>query len=244
MSDAGLEHEFEQKMLPEGRIAIDGFLCLFDVSQVAHRPIERQVDYTACILLHLIKTKKPIVLVTTKNDEAYRPFVSEAERLVNRKELKERGAIPIVETSSHDNVNVEFAFLTLAYMIERTNKNRPKIIAYSDAARACREVMDVAREAYQCLVRLHVGDYKASWTAVAKKLQNDSDFVHFVELFGTEQAVKLFRKHVSFLKDEFVRGRQSMYLHRLEVTLRDILPDLSTISDRLVIICWLLVIIW
>ena len=151
---SGLEHEFEQKMLPDGRINIDGFLCLFDVSQVSNRPIERQVDYTFFILTQLIKTKKPVILVTTKNDEVYRPYVSEAEKLVNRKELREKGVIPIVETSAHENVNVELAFMTLAYAIDRSmTKNRSKIVSYADANRANREVMDVAREAYLCLIR-------------------------------------------------------------------------------------------
>ena len=53
-------------------------------------------------------SKKPVVLVTTKNDEGNEIFMREAERLVNRKEFK--GLIPLVETSSHENINVDQAF--------------------------------------------------------------------------------------------------------------------------------------
>ena len=35
-----------------------------------------------------MKSKKPIVLATTKNDEAFDGFVREAEKLVSRKEFK------------------------------------------------------------------------------------------------------------------------------------------------------------
>ena len=67
-----------------------------------------QVDTTAQILNSLLKTKKPIVVATTKNDEGNEIFSREAERLLNRKEYK--GIIPLVETSSHENINVDQAF--------------------------------------------------------------------------------------------------------------------------------------
>ena len=57
-------------MLPEGKLNVDGFLCIFDVSQVPNRSLERMVELTASILNNCVKTKRPVVLVTTKNDEA------------------------------------------------------------------------------------------------------------------------------------------------------------------------------
>ena len=84
----GIEKEYEQKLMPDGKMNVDGFICLFDVSMVPSRPIERQVDFVANILTNLVKTKKPIVLATTKNDEAFDGFVREAEKLISRKEFK------------------------------------------------------------------------------------------------------------------------------------------------------------
>ena len=155
----GLEHEFEQRLLPDGRITIDGFICVFDVSEVGHRPLARQVEHVQYILMHLAKTKKPVVLVTTKNDEQQRTYVQEAEHLVGRKDLRGAGPIPIVETSAHRNVNIEMAFMTLAHLIERgpsTGKNKPRIVSYAEAARARKEVDEVATEAYQSLIRAQV----------------------------------------------------------------------------------------
>jgi len=62
----GIEKEFDQRFLPEGRVSVDGFLCVFDVSLVPNRTLEKQVETTAQILNNIVKTKKPVVLVTTK----------------------------------------------------------------------------------------------------------------------------------------------------------------------------------
>ena len=75
-------------------------------------------------------------------------------------------------------------------------------------------------------------DYNCQWETVRRRLQADSDFIHYTELCGSSQADKLFRRHIVRLRDEFVRHRQNQHLRRLEIILRDILPDLSTIADR------------
>lgn len=61
----GIEKEYEQKVLPDGKINIDGFLCVFDVSVVPSRSLEKQVEMVTCILNNLIKTKKPVILVSS-----------------------------------------------------------------------------------------------------------------------------------------------------------------------------------
>ena len=66
----GIEKEYEQRVLPDGKLSVDGFLVVFDVSQVPNRSLDRMIDQTAAIMSNCAKTKKPVVLVTTKNDEA------------------------------------------------------------------------------------------------------------------------------------------------------------------------------
>lgn len=63
----GIEKEYEQKVLPDGKISIDGFLCLFDVSVVPGRSLEKQVEIITAILNNVVKTKKPVVLVSFIN---------------------------------------------------------------------------------------------------------------------------------------------------------------------------------
>ena len=212
-------------MLPEGKLSIDGFLCLFDVSVVHQRSFQHQVDHAMHLLQSLVRTKKPIVFVSTKNDAANEAFIREAEKIASKFK------IPVVETSAHQNINVEMAFLALAHNIDRT-KGRLKIIPYAEAARARKEVLDVALEAYQLLLRVQVMEYKALWIPVHRKLGQNADYNHFVDLFGTDKAKKLFREHVHQLRDEFLQHKQEQYLDHLRRVLKRILPDLATIADR------------
>ena len=75
-------------------------------------------------------------------------------------------------------------------------------------------------------------DYKTLWVPIHRRLQSNSDFIHFVELFGSDQASRLFRRHVNALREEFVKQKENWYLSQLDAILREILPDLNTISDR------------
>jgi Fe2+ transport system protein B len=211
---------------------VDGFICVLDVSLVQQRPLERQIDYTAHIITNLLKTKKPIVLITTKNDEAQENYVREVEKLLTRKEFR-NCTIPIVETSAHENVNIELAFLTLAQLIDKASgKARLKLTGYPEAARIQKELRDVAREAYLNLIRLHVTDHKALWTSVLCKIRQNDNYIHFQDLCGTDQARRLFQRHMIQLKEQYLHRRRDQYLEQLGNVLRELLPDLYTIADR------------
>ncbi|XP_069168250.1 rho GTPase-activating protein 190 isoform X23 [Procambarus clarkii] len=224
----GIEKEYEQRVLPDGKLNVDGFLCVFDVSQVPNRSLERQVELTASILNNCLKTKRPVVLVTTKNDEANEVYVKEAEKLASRKEFK--GNIPLVETSSHENVNIDCAFMTLAHLIDR-NRGRIRIVPFYEAARHRKEILDVATDAFQRLVRTHVLDYRSIWATTSKKLAQSPDFIHYVDLFGMDQAAKLFRRHVKKLKDEYLQRKVEAYMDMLPSILREFFPDLQSLED-------------
>ena len=73
--------------MPDGRVSVDGFLCVYDVSMVPNRSPEKQTEYCAHILNNILKTRpqKPCVIAATKCDEANEILVRELERLVNRK---------------------------------------------------------------------------------------------------------------------------------------------------------------
>ncbi|OWF54503.1 Rho GTPase-activating protein 190 [Mizuhopecten yessoensis] len=219
---------YEQKLMPEGKLNIDGFICCFDVSQVQQRSLEQQVEFVTLLLNGAIKTKKPVVMVTTKTDEANDRYVKEVERLLSKREYKNN--IPLVGTSAHENVNVEQAFLTLAHMIDKT-KTRPKIVQFTEAVRQRKELLDVATEAYRSLLRNNVIDPKAVWAPSRKKLEKESDFLHYIEHFGTDSARKLFRLHIKHLCDEQIRRRESHYLQKLPDVLQHFFPDLNTITE-------------
>lgn len=227
----GIEKEYEQKVLPDGKLNIDGFLCVFDVSVVPNRSIEKQVEIVANILNNLMKTKKPIVLVTTKNDDANEQYVKEAEKLVMRKEYK--GSILIIETSAHENINIDLAFMILAQLIDKT-KMRSKVIPFAEAARARKELLDASTESLQRLIRIHVTDYRALWSQASKKLAQHKEFSTFVELFGIDATQRLFRRHIKKLKDEQVAKKIQGYLDMLPDILHEICPDITNLINEYV----------
>lgn len=223
---------YEQKLMPDGKLNIDGFMVLFDVSSVHNRPIERQVEFVSNILQSLQKIRKPVVLATTKHDEAVERFCKEAVALVTRSKVN----IPIVETSALENINVELAFMTLAHLIDGT-KVRKKIIPFADAYRARKDVLEVATKAYKKLLNTQVTDPKALWTTWKKKFMKESDYIHYVDLFGTEQAMEHFRKHTKQLREEQLRRRELHYLDSLPSVLQHFFPSLDVISDKSWISC-------
>ena len=220
---------YSQVLMPEGKLNIDGFLCCFDVSRVPQRSIEKQVEFVAALLNNASKTKKPVVLATTKGDSSCPEYIKEVERLLNRKEFK--GNVSLVETSAHENINVEAAFLLLAHLIGKT-KPRHKILPFADARRQRHERFEVAKKAYIHLLRTCVSDPKAAWPTWRKRLEAESDFGHYVDLFGTEQARKEFRAHTKRLRDEQVRLREQRYLSLLPALLKLFLPTMECITER------------
>ncbi|XP_063220269.1 rho GTPase-activating protein 190 isoform X2 [Bacillus rossius redtenbacheri] len=225
----GIEKEYEQKVIPDGKMNIDGFLCVFDVSVVPGRSIEKQVEVVTTILNNLMKTKKPVVLVTTKNDDANESYVKEAEKIASRKEFK--GVIPVVETSAHENINVDLAFVTLAQLIDRT-KGRCKIVPYIEAAKARKELLESSTEAFHRLIRSQVTDHCAVWSYSSKKLAQHEEFVRYIELFGMDSCQRLFKRHVKKLKDEHLAKRIQCFMAVLPEVLQEMVPDLSALRDR------------
>ena len=224
-----MEDGYEQKLMPDGKVVIDGIICCFDVSPVPERPLEKQLDYAVVLLNNAVKTKKPVVLVTTKNDIGEMAWVREVEKILTRKEFK--SAIPLVETSAHENVNIETAFLLLAHMIDKS-KTKTKVIPFEEAMRSRKEIKDVAREAFKQLLRTKIIDHKTTWVLVKRKLEKESDYQHHVDLFGTDATRKLVKQHTVQLREDLIKRRQNLFLKRLPDVLSHFLPDLETIGDR------------
>lgn len=223
----GIEKEYEQRVLAEGRMVVDGFICVFDVSQVPNRALEKQVEFINTIIQNLLKTKKPIVLVTTKNDDANELYVREAEKICQRKEYK--GQIVMVETSSHEAINIDLGFILLAQMVEKT-KQRAKIITYQEAARTRKELLDQSSEAVTRLIRTQITDYHTLWSQGSKSLSHHKEWVEFLELFGQEAGQRIFRRHIKKLREENLSKRLGSYMETFSCALQDLIPDVNTLN--------------
>ena len=188
----GLEKEYEQRLMPDGRFNVDGFLLCFDVSMVPNRSVDRLVEVSAQIMQAAARVKRPLVIAATKCDEANEVLVRELERLVNRKELKCYN-VPVVETSAHENINVDQAFFALAQLVDKT-RGRSRIVSYMEAAHLRRELLDAVTEGYVCLLRQQVQDYGVLWPAALKKLTQFAEYQAYVDVFGRDSAQRLFRR--------------------------------------------------
>lgn len=226
----GIEKEYEQKVIPDGRLTIDGYICVFDVSPVPNRSVEKQVEYVHQIINIIMKNKKPVLLVTTKNDEANEMFVREAEKITQRKEYK--GSVFMVETSSHEAINIDVAFLLLAQIIDKV-KIRTKITTYSEASRSRKELLDSSTEAVSRLIRSQITDYHTTWSQGAKMLNVHKDWQEFLELFGQEAGQRIFRRHIKKLREENVSRRLQAYMDNFNAVLPDIVPDLNTVNNEI-----------
>ncbi|XP_022659460.1 rho GTPase-activating protein 190-like isoform X2 [Varroa destructor] len=226
----GIEKEYEQCLMPDGRLSVDGFVCVFDVSDVPGRSVERVVEYTATCLSQLIKTKKPIVLAATKCDEADDAMQRELDRLLSRKEFKSAN-IPLVETSAHNAVNVDTAFMVLAHLVDKARPGKLKVMSYQEALKCRQEMCDFAAEAYGALIRAQVNDYRTLWVTAAKRVQHCPEFKRYVEIYGKDAAKRTFVQHTKRLKEQYIDSRVQAYLRVLPDILLDLLPDLDAIKD-------------
>ncbi|EAT39017.1 AAEL009157-PA [Aedes aegypti] len=226
----GIEHEYEEIVLPEGRFLVDGFVCVFDVSVVPNRTVEKQVEFITQIINNILKNKKPVVLVTTKNDDSNELYIREAEKICARKEYK--GQIVMVETSAHESINVDLAFIVLAQMIDKA-KQRSKIMSYAEAAKQRTDLLNASSEYVTRLIRTQITDHRSIWTSSSKKLANHREWIDFLELFGQEAGQRIFRRHIKKLRDDYQGKKLQSYMDSFACVLQEILPDMNSINLEL-----------
>ncbi|XP_030378976.1 rho GTPase-activating protein 190 isoform X2 [Scaptodrosophila lebanonensis] len=223
----GIEKEYEQKVMPDGRLSIDGFVVVFDVSPVPNRSVEKQVEFVQNAIAHILKNKKPLVLVTTKNDDAHELYVREAEKISQRKDYK--STVQLIETSAHESINIDLAFLMLAQMIDKV-KNRVKIISYQESAKSRKELLDTRSEAVTRLIRTQITDYHILWSQGSKMLSQYREWNEFLNIFGHEAGQKLFRRHMKKLRDDHLNKKLHQYLDKFALALEYLLPDINALN--------------
>ncbi|XP_070566536.1 rho GTPase-activating protein 5-like isoform X12 [Ptychodera flava] len=220
----GLETEYEQKPLPDGKINIDGFLCVFDVSTVHNRTLEQQIKFLDGLFNQLLKTKKPVVLVATKCDEAVDHYRKEADRFATSKKVH------MIETSANENVNVETAFMYLAQLIDKRVK--AKIVTYHDASKHQKQIIEAATENYNALLQSRVTNYHTLWKTMQKEFEKEKEFERFVEVLGQRRAKLMFQRHIKKLHDDHLTKKLLQYLNTLPKALDDLLPDVNEIAGK------------
>uniref|UniRef100_A0A8C5X3W6 Rho GTPase-activating protein 35 n=1 Tax=Malurus cyaneus samueli TaxID=2593467 RepID=A0A8C5X3W6_9PASS len=220
----GLEQDFEQKQMPDGKLPVDGFLLCVDVSRGMNRNFDDQLKFVSNLYNQLAKTKKAIVVVLTKCDEGVERYIRDAHAFaLGKKNLQ------VVETSARSNVNVDLAFSTLVQLVDKS-RGKAKIIPYFEALKQQSQQIAAAKDKYEWLVSRIVKSYNEAWPNVCRRMQPAAEYQEYVYLEGTHKAKKLFLQHVQRLKQEHVERRRKAYLTLLPQALDALVPDLDEID--------------
>ncbi|XP_038154503.1 rho GTPase-activating protein 35 [Cyprinodon tularosa] len=220
----GLEQDFEQKQMPEGKLIVDGFLLVVDVSRGMNRSFEDQMKFVGNLHNQLAKTKKPVVLALTKCDEGVERYIKDCHAFALAKKN-----LQVVETSARSNVNVDLAFLTLVQLIDKS-RGKPRIIPYFEALKQQSQQIALAKDRYEWLVNRIVNNHNETWPAVSRRMQTAPEYKEYVFLEGTAKAKKLFQQHVHRLKQEHIEKRRKAYLNTLPQALSVLIPHLDEID--------------
>ncbi|KAL1260463.1 hypothetical protein QQF64_008290 [Cirrhinus molitorella] len=220
----GLEQDFEQKQMPEGKLLVDGFLLCVDVSRGMNRNFDDQMKFVTNLYTQLAKTKKPVVLVLTKCDEGVERYIKDSHTFALAKKN-----LQVVETSARSNVNVDLAFLTLVQLIDKS-RGKPKIIPYFEALKQQSQQIASAKDRYEWLVSRIVQNHNETWPNINRRMQTSPEYKEYVFLEGTSKAKKLFQQHVHRLKQEHIEKRRKIYLSTLPQALNSLVPELEEID--------------
>uniref|UniRef100_A0A8C2FSC8 Rho GTPase-activating protein 35 n=2 Tax=Cyprinus carpio TaxID=7962 RepID=A0A8C2FSC8_CYPCA len=220
----GLEQDFEQKQMPEGKLLVDGFLLCVDVSRGMNRNFDDQIKFVTNLYNQLAKTKKPVVLVLTKCDEGVERYIKDSHTFALAKKN-----LQVVETSARSNVNVDLAFLTLVQLIDKS-RGKPKIIPYFEALKQQSQQIASAKDRYEWLVNRIVKNHNETWPNINRRMQTSPEYKEYVFLEGTSKAKKLFQQHVHRLKQEHIEKRRKIYLSTLPQALNSLVPDLDEVD--------------
>uniref|UniRef100_A0A8C3AG58 Rho GTPase-activating protein 35 n=1 Tax=Cyclopterus lumpus TaxID=8103 RepID=A0A8C3AG58_CYCLU len=221
----GLEQDFEQKQMPEGKLQVDGFLLCVDVSRGMNRNFDDQLKFVTNLYGQLSKTKKPIVLVLTKCDEGVERYIKDAHTFAITKK-----SLPVVETSARSNINVDLAFLTLVQLMDKS-RGKPKIIPYFEALKLQSQQIASAKDRYEWLINRIVKNHNETWLNTSRRMNTSPEYKEYVFLEGTAKCKKLFQQHVYRLKQEHIERRRRIYLSTLPLALSSLVPDLDEIDQ-------------
>lgn len=220
----GLEQDFEQKQMPDGKLNIDGFVLCIDVGKGSSRKFDDQMKFVNSLFSQIVKAKKPIVVAATKCDEFEDQQLRDLQAFVASKKN-----LPLIETSARCNVNVELCFNALIQQLDKT-RGKPKSVPYQEAFRIQRQLVASVTDRFERLMLHSLRDYHTAWKTVANNLKGQPDYDEFITLEGSRKARNMFAKHIAQLRQEHIRRRREEYLTRLPKALGNLLNNLDEVE--------------
>ncbi|KAM9433422.1 rho GTPase-activating protein 5-like isoform 1-T2 [Salvelinus alpinus] len=221
----GLEQDFDQKQMADGKLNVDGFILCIDVSKGCNRKFEDQMKFVNSLYSQMVKSKKPIVIAATKCDECVEQYLRDLQAFAASKKN-----LLVVETSARSSINVDLCFNALTQQMDKT-RGKPKTIPYLEAYKVHRQLVATVSDKFEKRIVQTVRDYHTSWKMVSNTLKNHPDYEEYINLEGTRKARNTLNKHIEQLKQEHIRKRREEYFLSLPKILNNLLNNLEELEN-------------
>ncbi|XP_029585601.1 rho GTPase-activating protein 5 [Salmo trutta] len=221
----GLEQDFDQKQMADGKLNVDGFILCIDVSKGCNRKFEDQMKFVNSLYSQMVKSKKPIVIAATKCDECVEQYLRDLQAFAASKKN-----LLVVETSARSSINVDLCFNALTQQMDKT-RGKPKTIPYLEAYKVQRQLVATVSDKFEKRIVQTVRDYHTSWKTVSNTLKNHPDYEEYINLEGTRKARNTLNKHIEQLKQEHIRKRREEYFLSLPKILNNLLNNLEELEN-------------
>ncbi|CAF1070974.1 unnamed protein product [Adineta steineri] len=216
----------DKKTFPKEKIIIDGFVCIYDLS------LNKSISDFLILLHTLLKTRRSIIIVTTKNDLLTNQTVlsQQFEQIIHNSLLN----IPIIHTSAHEHVNIQSVLELALYACDEPTKKsfHLKYIPpnYTDAYKTEQSLKHVIQTEYRALLNRHVPDFRiGSWEKFYERWQHHTCVQTFIDMFGKQQAKCLYDEHIEELRKI---SRQKLIDERLIQIIEMLINDQKTKLSR------------
>ncbi|KAF7259324.1 hypothetical protein EG68_03412 [Paragonimus skrjabini miyazakii] len=227
----GQENIYEKEYFPSGDIEVNGFILVYDNNTHsrklpnARNVVQRQIKLYEFLAL-LVKLKKPIVLAISKCEASPQEPCEDLSLILQK--YSEFRRIPLIETSAHQNVNIEQTFLTLVKLIDKPRMVKLRPLRYSDAIHIRKSEVEYASNAFKKLLSHAPPEFLESWESFMKRYSQQGDVVTFISLVGTDVARREFNQYIAH--HENVTRRNNF--DRVTKVLAYFLPNLDPIRDK------------
>ncbi|CAH8560726.1 unnamed protein product [Schistosoma rodhaini] len=209
-------------------VEVDGFILIFDITTCTSNThcVDPSYSCNSAVLQESLKcfsrVRKPAVVVLSKLDNC--DFSkSGLDTFLKSNEFKK---IPVIETSAHENVNIEEAFFTLYRIMEsKTRVNKLRHISYAEAAYKRSQVVDSAMRSFVRLVFISLPEFLTNWETFMGRYSHHTDVVNYIDLVGSLNARYKFEAVV----EERFRKKKLNSLDKVPGILMHLLPNLDTV---------------
>uniref|UniRef100_A0A183A080 Dynamin-type G domain-containing protein n=1 Tax=Echinostoma caproni TaxID=27848 RepID=A0A183A080_9TREM len=229
----GQENVYEKEYFPSGEIEVNGFVLVCDVSHQLPgnhlRPDRNCVPQQTVIqeiLTLLLKLKKPVVLAISKFDTYGSQAMEELSSLLQKS--SEFKKVPLIETSAHENINVENTFLSLVKLIDKPRAQKIKCPRYVDAVQEREAELALALNLFYKVLNQAPCEFLNSWNAFMARYSQQTHVVTYIQLVGTTEARSRFENYVEHRR----QVTKQHNLGQIAGLLSHFLPSLDIVRNK------------